>query len=155
MQSRWPKVVKVFPQIFTTRINFWVRTETLGWNSIYSSLPVPSCSRWWQRWTSNCASCTDTPKEGTNQGAKQESTRVQAASTIGDTNWSQGSWDPQSLSELEGENIDSIKQPAVLSIKEDERNKIHTHFKNSVRPTYKSISRQTPGLFGNLEWRRQ
>lgn len=40
------------------------------------------------------------PTEGTNQGAKQESTRVQAASAIGDTKWSQGSWEPQSLSKL-------------------------------------------------------
>lgn len=65
-------------------------------------LPVPSCSKWWQRWTSRCASCRHTPRDGTNQGAKHESTRVQAASAIGDTSWSQGNWDPHSLSELEG-----------------------------------------------------
>lgn len=67
----------------------------------FSTIPVPSCSRWWQRWMSSCASWSDTPREGTNQGAKQESTRVQAASAMGDTNWSQGSWDPHSLSKLE------------------------------------------------------
>lgn len=49
-------------------------------------LPVPSCSRWWQRRISSWASWSDTPREGTNQGAKQESTRVQAANAVGDTN---------------------------------------------------------------------
>lgn len=64
-------------------------------------VPVPSCSRWWQRWMSSWAIWSETPTDGTNQGAKQESTRVHAANAFGDTSWSQGSWDPQSLSELE------------------------------------------------------
>ena len=49
------------------------------------------------------ASSMETPREWTNQGAKHESTRVQAASALGDTSWSQGSWEPDSLSELERE----------------------------------------------------
>lgn len=68
--------------------------------SMESHIPVPSWSRWWQRWTSSCASCRDIPREETNQGAKQESTRVQAASAIGETKWSEGAWEPQSLSTL-------------------------------------------------------
>lgn len=92
---------------------------THGSNSVFCILPVPSCSRWWQRWTSNWASCSDTPKEGTNQGAKQESTRAQAARAVGDTSWSQGSWEPQSLSKLEEEEIKQTTK--YLQIKRDIR----------------------------------
>ena len=72
-------------------------------------LPVPSCSRWWQRCSSSWASCSETPSEGTNQGAKHESTRVHAANAVGDTSWSHGSWEPDSLSEL-ASNRKEIKQ---------------------------------------------
>ena len=61
---------------------------------------MPSCSRWWQSLSWIWASCREMPTEGTNQGAKQESTRVQAARAVGDTSWSHWSWELDSLSEL-------------------------------------------------------
>lgn len=81
----------------------WLSILNRTWNPWLLScrVPVPSCSRWWHRWSSSWAIWSETPTEGTNQGAKQESTRVHAANAFGDTSWSQGSWDPQSLSELE------------------------------------------------------
>lgn len=63
-------------------------------------VPVPNWSRWWQRWSSKWANWIETPRAGTNQGVKQESTLVQAASAVGVTSWSQALWEPDSLSEL-------------------------------------------------------
>lgn len=64
-------------------------------------IPVPSWSRWWQRWTSKQVNWITTLKDGTNQGVKQESILVQAANAVGVTSWSHALCEPESLSELQ------------------------------------------------------